>query len=74
LCLLKKIEARAGIASTYDYVAAYPPGRDIAPCLPTKTDELRRDPLEVRKATLASIVAKARPGIRFTRLDDSVAR
>jgi len=36
------------------YVAAYPPGRDIAPCLPTKTDELRRDPLEVRKAMLAS--------------------
>src|SRR5215510_11173716 len=29
-------------------------------------DDLRRDPLEVRKATLASIVAKARPGIRFT--------
>jgi len=28
-------------------------------------DDLRRDPLEVRKATLASIVAKARPGIRF---------
>src|SRR5262245_42734228 len=27
-------------------------------------DDLRRDPLEVRKATLASIVAKARPGIR----------
>jgi hypothetical protein len=26
---------------------------------------LRRDPVEVRKATLASIVAKARPGIRF---------
>jgi hypothetical protein len=26
---------------------------------------LRRDPLQVRKATLASIVAKARPGIRF---------
>jgi ATP dependent DNA ligase domain len=26
---------------------------------------LRRNPLEVRKATLASIVAKARPGIRF---------
>ena len=25
----------------------------------------RRDPLEVRKATLASIVAKARPGIWF---------
>jgi len=35
--------ARAGIASAYDYVAAYPPGRDIAPCLPTKPDELRRD-------------------------------
>src|SRR5262249_38735654 len=30
-----------------------------------KGDDLRRDPLEVRKATLASIVAKARPGIRF---------
>ena len=28
-------------------------------------DDLRRDPLEVRKATFASIVAKASPGIRF---------
>jgi bifunctional non-homologous end joining protein LigD len=28
-------------------------------------DDLRHDPLEVRKATLASIVAKASPGIRF---------
>jgi ATP-dependent DNA ligase len=28
-------------------------------------DDLRRDSLQVRKATLASIVAKARPGIRF---------
>ena len=28
-------------------------------------DDLRRDPLEVRKATLASIVAKTAPGIRF---------
>jgi len=28
-------------------------------------NDLRRDPLEVRKATLASIVAKASPGIRF---------
>jgi bifunctional non-homologous end joining protein LigD len=28
-------------------------------------DGLRRDPLQVRKATLASIVAKASPGIRF---------
>jgi bifunctional non-homologous end joining protein LigD len=28
-------------------------------------DDLPRDPLEVRKATLASIVAKASPGIRF---------
>jgi ATP-dependent DNA ligase len=28
-------------------------------------DDLRRDPLEVRKATLASTVAKASPGIRF---------
>ena len=27
-------------------------------------DDLRRDPLEVRKATLASIVAKASPGMR----------
>jgi len=34
------------------------PAGFIAPCL-------RRDPLEVRKATLASIVAKVRPGIRF---------
>jgi bifunctional non-homologous end joining protein LigD len=28
-------------------------------------DDRWRDPLEVRKATLASIVAKARPGVRF---------
>jgi len=28
-------------------------------------DDLRRDPLEVRKATLISVVAKAGPGIRF---------
>jgi len=29
-------------------------------------DDLRRDPLEVRKAALASIVAKAQAGIRFS--------
>jgi bifunctional non-homologous end joining protein LigD len=28
-------------------------------------DDLRRDPLQVRKATLASILAKAGPGIQF---------
>jgi bifunctional non-homologous end joining protein LigD len=28
-------------------------------------DDLRRDPLEVRKATLASVLAKAAPGIRL---------
>ena len=28
-------------------------------------DDLRRDPLEVRKATLASVPAKAGPGMRF---------
>jgi bifunctional non-homologous end joining protein LigD len=28
-------------------------------------DDLRHDPLEVRKATLASVLAKAGPGIRF---------
>jgi ATP dependent DNA ligase domain len=27
--------------------------------------DLRRDPLQVRKATLASVLAKTRPGIRF---------
>jgi bifunctional non-homologous end joining protein LigD len=27
--------------------------------------DMRREPLEVRKATLASILRKARPGIRF---------
>ena len=31
-------------------------------------DDLRRDPLEVRKATLASIVAKASPGNGLTYL------
>ena len=28
-------------------------------------DDLQRDPLEVRKATLASVLTKAGPGIRF---------
>jgi bifunctional non-homologous end joining protein LigD len=28
-------------------------------------DDLRRDPLQVRKATLTSVLAKAAPGIRF---------
>jgi bifunctional non-homologous end joining protein LigD len=28
-------------------------------------DDLRRDPLEVRKATLTSLLTKARPGIRL---------
>jgi bifunctional non-homologous end joining protein LigD len=28
-------------------------------------DDLRRDPLEVRKVTLARVLAKAEPGIRF---------
>jgi bifunctional non-homologous end joining protein LigD len=28
-------------------------------------DDLRRDPLEVRKATLASVLAKATPGLRY---------
>jgi bifunctional non-homologous end joining protein LigD len=28
-------------------------------------DDMRRDPLEVRKATLASVLAKAGPGLRF---------
>jgi bifunctional non-homologous end joining protein LigD len=36
-----------------------------ADAVPVNGDDLRRDPLQVRKATLASIVAKARPGIRF---------
>src|SRR5262249_18587909 len=29
------------------------------------SDDLRRDPLEVRKATLKSVLAKATPGLRF---------
>ena len=37
-------------------------------------DDLRRDPLEVRKATLASIVAKASPGIRFNEHMEATAR
>jgi bifunctional non-homologous end joining protein LigD len=36
-----------------------------SPPLSGMLDRVRRDPLEVRKATLASIVAKAGPGIRF---------
>ena len=37
----------------------------IAVLIELNGDDLRRDPLQVRKATLASILAKARPGIRF---------
>ena len=37
-------------------------------------DDLRRDPLEIRKATLASIVAKASPGIRFNEHSRATAR
>ncbi len=33
-------------------------------------DDLRRDPLQVRKATLASLVAKSRPGIRLGRCSE----
>src|SRR5215469_18708867 len=44
------------------------PGTARHPCHETSYpngDDLRRDPLEVRKATLASIVVKASSGIRF---------
>src|SRR5262249_895974 len=37
-------------------------------------DDLRRDPLDVRKATLASIVAKAAPGISSTNTWRATAR
>jgi bifunctional non-homologous end joining protein LigD len=40
-CAIKKGLRHAVIAFSYrHYVAAYPPGRVIAPCLPTKTDKL----------------------------------
>jgi ATP-dependent DNA ligase len=37
-------------------------------------DDLRRDPLQVRKATLVSILAKARHGIRFNEHIEGDAR
>src|SRR5207245_7627670 len=37
-------------------------------------DDLRREPLQVRKATLASILPKARPGIRFTSISTAMVR
>jgi ATP-dependent DNA ligase len=38
-------------------------------------DDLRRDPLAVRKATLASLLARAAPGLRFNEhLDEQAAR
>ena len=36
-------------------------------------DDLRREPLEVRKATLASLLAKVGPGIRLLDCDDGAA-
>src|SRR5262249_7509220 len=46
-------------------VAGVEPLQTSARITPLDGDDLRRDPLEVRKATLASIVAKASPGVRF---------
>ena len=38
-------------------------------------DDLRRDPLVVRKATLASVLARATPGLRFNEhLDEEDGR
>ena len=37
-------------------------------------DDLRRDPPEVRKATLASVLTKAGPGIRFNEQWRAMAR
>ena len=48
------VERAPGTARHPDHETSYPNG-----------DDLRRDPLEVRKATLASIVVKASSGIRF---------
>ena len=48
------MERAPGTARHADHETRYPNG-----------DDLRRDPLEVRKATLASIVVKASSGIRF---------
>jgi len=48
------MERAPGTARHPDHETSYPNG-----------DDLRRDPLEVRKATLASIVVKASSGIRF---------
>ena len=48
------MERAPGTARHPDHETSYPNG-----------DDLRRDPLEVRKATLASIVIKASSGIRF---------
>jgi len=52
------MERAPGTARHPDHETSYPNG-----------DDLRRDPLEVRKATLASIVVKASSGIRFKRPD-----
>src|SRR5215469_2007705 len=48
------VERAPGTARHPDHETSYPNG-----------DDLRRDPLKVRKATLASIVVKASSGIRF---------
>jgi bifunctional non-homologous end joining protein LigD len=39
--------------------------RELRTLIELNGDDLRRDPLEVRKATLSSVVAKAGAGIRF---------
>ena len=52
------MERAPGTARHADHETSYPNG-----------DDLRRDPLEVRKATLAFIVVKASSGIRFKRPD-----
>ena len=55
--------------AVFERLRVKPSGEHVFLCafdlLELDGQDLRRDPLEVRKATLASIVAKAQPGIRF---------
>jgi hypothetical protein len=60
---IRRTKPRAGRCPASSMVELSPAITTALPRL--NGDDLRRDPLEVRKATLASILAKARLGIRF---------
>ena len=54
-----------------DHTRLKPQRHPPAGCGCAKSSTIRREPLEVRKATLASLLAKAASGLRFNERDNA---